>query len=175
MSINVFQNQIDAGYLRQNQNKQYSEIVLLSDTVPANSTKLGQTAISSLGSFLCQFITGTFNCLYNDQTAVIDQGVCFLLGQLIDSTGNRKLFTDFVPLNLFLSPGRQKDNTAANVQGTAEAGVVNAADPSGMFLNPLEFNYLFSKNSDISMEVKNISNVDLSYNIAFHGILLVNQ
>lgn len=136
---------VDSNTLLTIQRKQHSEILILSDIVPANSVKLGKRSITNSGNFFLKSITGKF------QTT--NGGECHLLGQLADSTGNRTLFSDFCPLDLFLSPGTEGNR----------------------YLNPFDFEYTFNANSDILFEVKNTSEVNLKYTIAFKGIRLLGR
>jgi len=165
---------------------QYTEKVLLSDVVPAGQSKLGKTNISSLGDFLCQYITGDYQTAKLDTGSghYVDDGINHLRGQLADGNGQRKLFNDYVPFDLFLSPGRQKF-TSATINGAApqnitnnlvdDAGVATLAAPSQSLFYPLEFEYLFPANADILLDVKNDSSVDLAYNICFHGIIILSS
>lgn len=148
------------------QNQQYSERLLLADTVPANSTKLGKVNVSNLGHFFCMFVTGSYTTLYDNAGNPGDNGVVSLSGQLIDGAGQRKLFNDHIPLNLWLSPGRRKDLSSAGV----------LTDPVGNNLfYPIELEYLFTANSDILLEVVNNSDNDNEYEICFHGIRIISN
>lgn len=153
---------IDPARLFQVQDGQNREVILLTDTVPAGQTKQGQVSISSAGPFHSLYMTGGFETLYDVGPGVItDTGVNYLSGQLIDSTGNRQLFNRKIPLNLFLSPGRQKSANSAAV----------ATDPAGNPLfYPVSFEYTWKANSLILLDVVNTSNTALSYWIAFHGV-----
>jgi hypothetical protein len=152
MVVKPFSQRIDPNKVFDIQNSQYSERLLLADTVPANSTKLGKVTVANLGHFFCQFIT--------------DTGLSYLSGQLMDGSGQRKLFNEPIPLDLLLSPGRRKDPTSAAV----------VADPAsnGLFF-PLEFEYMFTANSDILFNVVNTSSNPNSYEIVFHGIRVVSS
>ena len=177
---------IDSNKILDIQKFQYAERILLSDTVYAGQSKLGRVAISNLGAFLCQMITGNF------QTAVLhvgsghyeDDGISHLRGQLIDGYGNKKLFNDYIPLDLWLSGGRTK-YVNATINGAAQLAISNnlvadggnaaqAAASNNLFY-PIEFEYLFSENSEIQLDVKNDSSVDLQYNICFHGIRILSS
>lgn len=150
---------------------QYPEKLLLSDTVVAGEQQRGIVNISHIGDFICLFITGSFTTLCTSGETIVDNGVCSLRGQLIDGTGNRKLFNDFIPLDLFLSPGRVKSTTAANVLG--DSGTNLRADASQQLFYPSEFQHLFDQNSTIIFDCKNDSDADNTYNICFHGYRLV--
>jgi len=169
------------------QQSQYTDTILLEDTVPAGESKLGRAAVSNLGHFLNKFITGSFDTLYEitdtadpPVTHVIDNAVNFLSGQLFDQAGNRRLFSDFIPFDLFLTPGRAKNIDAENnindvpAPGIGADDKINQTDPVYPLFNPVEFQYLFGANSEIQMEVKNDSNHAISYAIVFHGIRLIS-
>lgn len=166
MVVKPFSQVIDPEKVFDIQNRQYSERLLLSDTVPANSTKLGKVNVSNLGHFFCMFITGTYTTLYDSAGTVRDNGVVTLSGQLIDGAGQRKLFNDHIPLDLFLSPGRRKDGTSLGV----------LTDPaSNNLFYPIELEYLFTANSDILLDVVNTSDEANYYEICFHGIRIVSD
>lgn len=160
--MKTYEKIIDTAKLFEIQNKQYTEKLLLSDTVPASSTRLAKTSITSLGHFLCLRITGNFETLTQPvEEPIVDDGICHLRGKMIDECTNRALFNDYIPFDLFLTPGRVKSSNSTGV----------LTDPLGnpMFW-PDEFVYLFAVNSDISIDVKNDSLTAIKYNIAFHGI-----
>ena len=173
MSVRVFAQRLNTEALFRIQGQQYSERLLLSVTIPAGQTAMGRTAIGTLGHFMCQHITGHFETMRLAAGPVtIDDAVSHLRGMMIDSAGNRRLYNDYIPLDLLFSPGRRKSNTAANVL-IAVAGVANAAaDPYPLFY-PCEFEYLFAANSEILFDVKNDSDVALSCELVFHGIRIM--
>lgn len=136
------------------------EKLILEDTVPGNSTRLGKLSISNLGHFLCQKITGTFETLHLDGT-IQDDGINHLRGKLSDEVTNRALFNDYIPFNLFLTPGRVKSQkSAAFLTDTVGDGI----------FWPDDYQYIFSENGDVSLDVKNDSNTPISYAICFHGV-----
>lgn len=164
MVVKPFSQRIDPAKVFEIQNHQYSEKLLIADTVPANGSKLGKVNISNLGHFFCQFITGSFSTM--GTAAGVDSGLSYLSGQIIDGAGQRKLFNDRIPLDLFLSPGRRKDLTSATP----------VTDPTGNNLFfPIEFEYLFTANSDIMIDVVNLSDQINSYEIVFHGIRIISD
>ena len=158
---------IDTAKLFEIQSYQYSEKLPLADTVPANSSKMGRTNISNLGHFYCQSITGHFERLETVAAAIVDDGISWLKGQLIDGSGNRKLFSDYIPLDLWLSPGGVRSPLATNNFTTAPV-------PTQLFF-PIEFEYIFTANSEILLDVKNLSGTDMSYEICFHGIRILSN
>lgn len=160
MVVKPFSQRIVPDKVFEIQNNQYSERVLLQDTVPANTTQLGRVNISNLGHFFCMFITGHFTTL---DAGPADNGISYLSGQLIDGAGQRKLFNERIPLDLWLSPGRRKS-----------ALVLGAAAGNNLFY-PIEFEYLFTANSDILLDVENSSTHANSYEIVFHGIRIMSD
>lgn len=153
--------------------RQYAEKLVLEDTVPAGETQEQIINISHIGDFLCLYITGKFTTLALSGETVIDNGVCALRGLLYDGTGTRKLFNDFIPLDLFFSPGRVKDTAAANVVLDDVAAL--RADPSMQLFYPNEFQNLFDVNSTIRFDVKNDSDYENYYAMCFHGIRLLRD
>lgn len=160
--INLFAKVIIPEHIEELQNLQYSEKLLLEDTVPASSSKLGKVNISSLGHFYNVYITGHFETL-KDVEGITDDGVDHLRGKIVDGSNQRPLFNDYVPLDLFLTPGRVKSSLSTGV----------ATDPvSNSLFYPQVFQYMFTVNSEILFDVKNDSNTAVSYAILFHGIRL---
>jgi hypothetical protein len=142
---------------------QFWNKVVLTGEVAANSTEVEQVNITNLGDFLCLYITGSYTTLYESNGNIIDTDICYLSGQLIDGTGNRKLFEDFIPFNLFLSPGRVRSQYATNEN----------ANPSNSLYLEMPFQHLFDKNSTIILNVKNSSNTTNYFSICFHGIRIL--
>ncbi len=148
------------------QNNQYQEKLLMEDTVLAGQSKLGKVNVSNLGHFFCMFITGSFTSVASPAGAIVDTGLNYLSGQLIDGAGQRKLFNSRVPLDLMLSPGRTKSPTSTTV----------LTDPVGNNLfYPQELEYMFTANSDILLDVYNDSDESNSYKICFHGIRIISD
>lgn len=166
MLVKPFSQKIDPEKVFDIQNHQYSERLLMSGSVGAGQTALGKVAVSNLGHFFCMFMTGTFSALASPAAAIVDTGLSYLSGQLIDGAGQRKLFNDRIPLDLLLSPGRRRDVNSTTV----------LTDPIGNNLfYPLELEYLFTANSDILLEIVNTSDETNYYEICFHGIRIVSD
>lgn len=142
------------------QNTQYAEFLLMDGVIPAGQEKPLKVNISSLGDFLVTRITGTYTTLEEIEEQIVDTGVSYLRGKIIDNARQRQLTSDYIPLDLILSSGRRKSSLAANVL---------ADIPAPQLFYPIEFSYLFSKNSDILVYFKNTSNVDQEVSICFHG------
>jgi len=142
------------------QSKVYSDKILLSDEVPAGEAKTGKVNISNLGHFGVEFITVRYETLYDNNGTIEDTGVNYLRGRLVDASNSTTLFSDFIPLDMFSTPGRVKSQKSADV--------VNDA-PGNTLFYPMEQEYLFTRNGDIVFECKNDSNTPLAYEICFHG------
>jgi hypothetical protein len=164
------------------QSEQYTEKIPLSDTIPAGTTKLCKTNVSNLGHFLCLRITGHYETLgkYNVTTGAVDNsgsicddGICHLRAQIQDGAGQRIMFSDYTPLDLFLSPGRTRSVNATN--NLIKTSNVNPAADAPALFYPDEFEYLFTANSDILMSIKNDSNADCAVDILFHGVRILSR
>lgn len=160
MVVKPFSQKINPSDVFDIQNGQHTERLLMAETIPANSTRLCKTNVSNYGHFFCMFMTGTFSTL---DAGPADNGINHLSGQLIDGAGQRKLFSDRIPFALWLSPGRRKDSLVAG-----------AAAGNSLFY-PIEFEYLFTANSDILLDVSNNSTYANSFEICFHGIRIVSD
>lgn len=124
-----------------------------SKLIPAGGETI-PIAVSSFGAFRCLHITGEFQTL---DDAGADDGVNHLSCRLNDTGRSLKLFEEFIPCSLFLSPGR-----------TRTSGV--AGDPSNQLFFPNEFDYTFIPNSTIELEMKNDSQTSNLVKFCFHGI-----
>jgi hypothetical protein len=169
MSIKVFAKALNADSLFGIQRVQYAEKIVLEDTVAANSSKIGKVSISNVGHFLCMYFTGKFTTNNTGGAgAGIDTGVNYLKGLLFDGAGQRKLFNDYIPLDLIFSPGRVRNGTATNCY-QPDGAIITASGSNSLYM-PMEFEYLFQSNSDILFDVKNSSGLAIDYSICFHGI-----
>lgn len=172
MSKDLFSKVFDAGKMLGIQTAQYQERILLEDTIPANESKLVRTNIASLGHFRSLWITGEFTTLYTgydgegENPKILDNGVCQLRGKLIDGSNGRNLFNDYIPLNIFLSPGRVR---RVNIWWQNYDEDIAAFGSQDLFF-PIEYDYVFQSNSEIQMDIKNDSNADNYVSMCFHGI-----
>jgi hypothetical protein len=176
-NIRAFAARLNSDALLNTQSVQHSEKVVMQDSVPAASRKLCRSSVSNYGDFLCLYMFGTFETLHTEGgevTAVVDTGIDYLRGQLSDSIGQRKLFNDFIPFSLFLSPGRRRSTRAANYLQTLSDPVAAIAGDGNPLFYPQEFEYLFAANSEILLDVYNDSNIDLSFEIVFSGIRILS-
>lgn len=165
---------VDTKKLRDIQSYQYSEKLILSDIVPAGQNHTAFVSLSNLGDFFCQVITGHYATLQSVAGPfIVDDGISHLRGLLSDQAGQKKLFNDYIPLDLWLSPGRVKNINATN--NLAAANGANQASPSNQLFIPVEFEYVFSANSGIQLDCINDSNADIQYEICFHGIRVLSS
>jgi hypothetical protein len=175
--IRAFAQKLNADAMLQTQSVQHSEKILLQDSVDPGTRKLCRASVSNYGDFLCLFMLGSFETLYEityqATPYIIDTGIDYLRGQLADSVGQRKLFSDFIPFSLFLSPGRRRSVFAAN-NLLDIANVANQASPGYPLFYPQEFEYIWAANSEILLDVYNDSNVELHFEIVFSGIRVLS-
>lgn len=165
--MNVFKEKINIEQLLNIQQGQYQEKLLLEGTIGADTSLLTRVNISSLGSFICLFMTGSFTTLTNDGGDIKDNGVVSLSAKMSDGSNQRSLFNDFIPLDLFLSPGRSKSALSTTVLTTD--------DQSNSLFYPQPFQYIFRRTSEILFDVKNTANTENSFKISFHGIRALHQ
>ena len=180
--IRAFASQLNGNALLQTQSVQHSEKLILSDSIPAGERKMARTSVSNYGDFLCLYMTGTFETItyYSGEggTVTVDNGIDYLRGQLIDSVGQRKLFNDYIPFSLWLSPGRRRSTQAQN--NWAPIPPVETCGQSNSLFYPQEFEYIFAANSEILLDVWNDAPTgqyapEIHYEICFHGIRILSN
>lgn len=147
----------------------------LTDTVPANSSKLGTAAVGNAGDFMSLFITGSFETLSSvisgGNPYIVDDGVDYLKGQFKDSIGSKVLSTEHIPFSLMLTPGRRRSPNATNNVSAPFVGCAIATAPNQLFY-PMDWNHYYQSTSNIQVDVINASNTPLSYDISFWGVLV---
>ncbi len=159
--LNIFAKEINPDRILKLQNLQYQEKLILADSVPAGSQKMGTLNISSLGHFYCLYMTATFSTLVLSGGNPVDNGIVYLRGKMIDGSNQRPLYNDYIPMDLWSTPGR-----ARNINSTSLA---TDAVGNNLFY-PQPFQYMFTVNSEIMFDVKNDSDAINYYNIVFHGV-----
>jgi hypothetical protein len=180
--IRTFASQLNSNALLKTQSVQHSEKIVLQDSVLPGARKLCRASVSNYGDFLCLFITGTFETLVKIGGNFMDTGVDFMRGQLSDSIGQRKLFNDFIPFSLWLSPGRRRTSVATNNLNTLTAQYAASGQSNTLFY-PQEFEYIFASNSEILLDVYNDSpgltpgatGAEIHFEITFHGIRILSD
>lgn len=164
MALKPFSERINPEQLFSVQKSQFSEKLVMQGSVAAASSDQGVVNVSNYGDFYCTHITGQFSTLASPAGAIVDTGLNYLSGQLIDGAGQRKLMNARIPLSLWMSPGRRRDSSSTTV----------LTDPAGNSLfYPIEFEYLFTRNSNIFLDLYNSSDETNYYEICFHGIRIV--
>ncbi len=123
-------------------------------TVPASGGGPDLTIdIKRDAHFECFFITGNFTTL---NVAGADDGVNHVSIRISDGSNDLKLMDNFVPANLFLSPGR-----------TLSTGV--AGNPTNQLFYPFPFYHIFPANGGIIVETQNNGATANVLNLLFWG------
>lgn len=156
--MNVLLNRIDVARFFEVQNHQNQECIYLADTVGALAQKLGKASVSNLGHFFVRHMTVSFTTIETVGGVATDTGIDYLRGKLIDGSNMRPLFNDYIPFSLWSTPGRRKS-------------IVASGSDSFQMQIIFPFEYLFTMNSDILIDVKNDSTLQRnSYSVAFWGV-----
>ncbi len=122
--------------------------------IPANSGAPDVTVnIKSDAHFECFFITGDFTTL---NVANADDGTNHVSVRISDGSNDLKLMDNFIPANLFLSPGR--------VLAPATAG-----NPSNNLFYPFPFYHIFPASGGIIIEAQNAGATANTLNLLFWG------
>lgn len=163
--------EIEAKKLFDLQRVQYQERLLLKGIINPQTTQQFKVSIGNLGHFLCQEITGNFTTLAikTAPSTLQDTGIVYTRGKLQDATGQRDLFNDYIPFDLFLSPGRTRANPLL-LPAPYTLALSDIGAPSNSLFYPTKFEYLFYSNSEIILDVKNDSDAPNFLNVSFHGI-----
>lgn len=158
--LNPYHDKIDIGRIIDLQNHQYQQTLYLSQSVPANSQVDAPVNITALGHFMLLSMTGDYTTKIDGDPDPVDNGICNMLVQLVDGSNQRTLFDNFVPANLFLSPGRRK----------ILAGAISADNRSDPLYLEYGFVYTFPLNSQILVRIQNAADYENIIRIAFKGI-----
>lgn len=125
--------------------------------VPAAGSDSDTINIKNDAHFDCYFITGDFTTLSTVDDVTTDIGTNFLSLRFTDASNDLKICDDFIPADLFLSPGRVKDPA-----GTA-------GNPSNSLFYPFPFEHIFPASGGITIEVANSGLADNEINLLFWG------
>lgn len=164
--VNMLSHEVNIGKLKDLQSRQHFNVLKAEGTVPAlaaGGLLNVSLNVSNEGDFFAQDITGSFTSLIAAAPSS-DDGVCHLRAKIRDAGSGTDLFDDYIPLDLFLTPGRTR---AAGVVTAPGALTVN---PSNSLFIPKRFVYVFRANTNIQIEVKNDANFANSFVIAFWGM-----
>ncbi|MGB7569595.1 MAG: hypothetical protein WBM07_17155 [Chitinivibrionales bacterium] len=175
--MNILSTKLSNYALKESKKGQHREGIILQGEVPA-STDGGvfsaKVNVGTVGAIVTMRMAGTFTTLDLISGHVIDDGVCHLRAQLVDTDGNLNLYNDFVPLNVLLSPGRRKDTRAEN-NVLAVADVADTAGPAFGLYEGQEFTHPFTVNSDILINLKNDALYANSFEIYFDVIRVTRK
>ncbi len=105
--------------------------------------------------FECFFVTGDFTTLTDDE-GTVDDGLNHISLRFSDGSNDLKLMDNFVPANLFLSPGR-----------TLAPGVTG--NPTNQLFYPFPFYHIFPANGGIVIESQNSGGAENVVNLLFWG------
>lgn len=183
--MNVLLTKLSTAKLRESKAGQHREGILLQGEIAAGVADTVKVEVGTAGTICTMRMAAYFTTLDLDVGSghVIDDGICHLRGQLIDTDQNLALFNDFVPFSLFASPGRIKAKTAL-VAGVptavsnylkADAGIADAAAPGGSLYEMQEFTHPFTVNSYIRMDVKNDAGCSNRFAIYFDVIRVTRK
>lgn len=123
----------------------------------------GVIPIQSSGPFFMEMLTIAYPTVLNDGATDVDDGVSRLRLQLKNSSNNLPVFSDFIPVELFATPGRR-----------ATPGVVSAYAPGTLQLGTGGFPLyaLFPTSGNIGFDWQNDANVPAVVDVACWGWLL---
>lgn len=155
--LNPYHEQINIEEIIRLQKHQYQKCLYLEEEVAAASSVDAFVNITSEGHFMLLSMTGDYT---TKSAGPLDDGLVWLFVQLVDGTNQRPLFDDFVPVNLFLSPGRVK----------SLAGAISADNRSDPLYLEYPFVYTFPMNSNIMVRIRNTSDYANILRIQFKGI-----
>ena len=156
MPLKVMTNQIDVTRVFDLQRRQRMECLPMSGDVPASGALLAKTTVSNQGHFYCLFLTGSYTTIYGPGAVATDDGVNHLRGKLLEN--NTPIFNDFIPFDLWVTPGRRK--SALDLTGAGSNNLY--------VLMPIE--HLFPANSDILLDCRTDATYQNSFSLAFWGI-----
>ena len=166
--LKIFQRILDIPKLLDMQSVQRFQLLYIEGTVPKladGGTLTVVKSVSSEGAFVMDRITGSYTSLRMYGETTCDDSTCPLKAKVVESATGIELFDDFVPLNLFLTPGRVRSASAYLApDGSA------IADPSEALRVPLRAEYVFDANSEIKVTLKNDSDVANDFAMAFFGV-----
>jgi len=183
--MNVLLTKLSNLKLREAKTGQHREGILLQGEIAAGQSATTKVEVGTAGTIVTMRMSGNFSTLDYDGTNVYDDGICHLRGQLIDTDKNLALFNDFIPLSLFLSPGRTRSKgglvagvfTPCTNYANTGAAPTNypAAAPSASLYDAQEFTHPFTVNSYIRLDVKNDAACSNQFNIYFDVIRVTRK
>lgn len=155
--LNPYHQQIDVAEVMRLQQYQYQCTLYLEQEVPANSQVDAAVNVTSIGHFMLLSMTGSYTTVEEIDEEPVDNGVVPLYAQLVDGSNFRELFEDYVPANLFLSPGREKS-------------LSTSGERSDQLFLEYPFVYTFPLNGQVILRIQNAANYANKLKVAFKGI-----
>jgi hypothetical protein len=158
--MNLFRDKLNIDQILQLRTSQYVQSLYVENTVPAGKEVVTPLPLSTIGSFLVLYFTGFFTSLMiklaGTPNTLQDLGICPLRMKIQAGASTLQMFGDYVPMNLLLSPGRQRVNPGdAMITG----GDTLAANDQGPIPNqlfyPMSYQFPFAANDTITIAVKN--------------------
>ena len=114
--MNVLLTKLSNEKLRDSKTGQHREGILLQGEITAGQGDTAKVEVGTAGTIVTMRMAAYYTTLDNIGTVAVpdveDDGICHLRGMLWDTDKNLILFNDFVPFNLFSSPGRIKAKSA---------------------------------------------------------------
>jgi hypothetical protein len=162
-------------------NSQYVQNLYIEGVVPAGQTIPFTIPLSKIGDFLMLSFTGFYTCLRMQTIvpplALEDLGICPLRMRISAGASSLEMFGDFVPMQLLLSPGRQRVNPADPVLITGGYALANADQgpvPNQLFY-PYSYQFPFRSGDNITVTVQNDFNAAAMgwqnrFGISFMGV-----
>lgn len=166
--MNVLKQPLNSGAMKDLQIRQYQNALFIEGIVPevaAGGSLTSTIAVSNLGDFLIQRITGNYTTLILENQSAVDDGVNHLTLQLRDGGNGLELFDSFIPLDLFLTPGRRRFMGV-----TTGAGAIAIEDAHELHFPGFPFEYIFSANTEIVFALRNDSTYANKFQIALWGV-----
>jgi len=164
----VLRKPIDVSALVANQKVQRYDVIMVNGTVPAlaaGGLAIGTTQISSEGDFLSIGMTARYTSLVDVGAGVInDDGTCHLSMLVRDQDHGINLFEQSIPMDMVSSPGRVRTPGVVLPLGSVDV------QPSHQLYEPFPMQYLFSANSNITVEVRNDANTANQFWVCFWGV-----
>jgi len=183
--MNVLLTSLSNEKLRNSKIGQHREGILLQGEIQAGTSDTAKVEVGTAGTIVTMRMAAYYTTLDLDVVSghVIDDGICHLRGQLIDTDKNLALFNDFIPFNLFSSPGRIKAKsalvagvvTACSNYLKADGVIADAAAAGGNLYEPQEFTHPFTVNSYIKIDVKNDAGCSNKFAIYFDVIRVTRK
>jgi len=158
--MNLFAHKLNVDEILHLRTSQYVQSLYVENTVPAGREVVTPLPLSTIGSFLVLYFTGFFTSLgikvAGTPNTLQDLGVCPLRMKIQAGASTLQMFGDYVPMNLLLSPGRQRVNPGDAMITGGDTLAVNDLGPlPNQLFYPMSYQFPFAANDTITIAVKN--------------------